>query len=57
MENQLIYRMELHEEIRLTDLVSIVRVAGGWLYYFINGQNNTVCTFVPYNDEFNKCVK
>ena len=47
-----IYKMELHESI-CGEGMSIMRVAGGWIYDFVayNGfQSSTI--FVPFNNEF-----
>jgi len=52
--NKTIYDLKLHEELVL-DGMTIIRVAGGWLYRFMNGNvvNYTVeTTFVPFNNEF-----
>ncbi len=45
----MIYKMKLHQDIKLDDEYNILRVAGGWIYYGSFGQ-----TFVPFNNEFQK---
>jgi hypothetical protein len=47
--------MELHEEVSLNLWHRVVRVPGGWIYYFDNeqvgGHWQTTSTFVPFNNE------
>ena len=51
-----IHSMELHEEVSLNQWYRIIRVPGGWIYYFDNeqvgGHWQTTSTFVPFNSEF-----
>ena len=51
-----IHSMELHEEVSLNLWHRVVRVPGGWIYYFDNeqvgGHWQTTSTFVPFNSEF-----
>ena len=51
-----IYTMELHGTLKLGNL-EIFRVAGGWIYNFINVDGKTPASvFIPYNNEFQtKC--
>jgi len=46
-----IYEMELHEELVSVEL-SIIRVPGGWIYYY--PLHRPVNVFVPFDDEFMK---
>ena len=51
MDNNDIYNMKLHQEIKYDDLnVVVIRVAGGWIYKNTNIVESL--TFVPYNNEF-----
>jgi len=46
-----IYKMKLHEVLDLNDgenNYSILKVAGGWLYF----ARGIASTFVPFDDEF-----
>ncbi len=51
-----LYDMKLHEEVSTNDQNRIVRVPGGWIYYFdneqIGGHWQTTSTFVPFHSEF-----
>jgi len=43
------YKLKLHEHISLTGSIAIMRVPGGWIYYW----EGTSC-FVPYSGEFDE---
>ncbi len=47
-----IYNMELHDEISLTSNLWVIRVPRGWIYSLMDDNENTVNTFVPYDNEF-----
>jgi len=52
MEQEKIYQMKLHEtELICGDTVIVMRVAGGWIYAFIESGR---AVFVPFNNEFVK---
>lgn len=42
-----LYEMELHETKNINDFWQVLRVAGGWIYRFSDGD-----VFVPFNNEF-----
>lgn len=51
MKEQDIYKMKLHEEVYVHELLFIIRVAGGWIYK--SGDDVTpTSVFVPFNNEF-----
>jgi hypothetical protein len=47
-----IYNMQLHDEIKVARCLWVIRVAGGWIYSLIDNNENTINTFVPFNNEF-----
>ena len=55
-----IYKMNLNESISLGrkdgNMISVVRVPGGWIYIFKNGNPSgglsTTSSFVPFSKEF-----
>ena len=48
-----IYNMSLHEQVQCGEFV-VTRVAGGWIYSMHSPEVMvpSVCTFVPFNNEF-----
>ena len=54
-----LYKMELHEQIEITEFTFVVRVIGGWIYKFYNFNDKvnelelhlTSTTFVPWSSE------
>ena len=60
MDNQLLYKMALHQRIYDDDFdgsMSIIRVPGGWIYIIEvlrNGKVLIIDKFVPYDREFNE---
>ncbi len=54
MSNNDIYNMELHDTIEI-DQMRIVRVPGGWIYYYFDLTKNdykSMGVFIPYNNEY-----
>ncbi len=51
-----IYDLKLHEMLNTTFGMSILRVAGGWIYDCWDYSNETTKagTFVPFNNEFQR---
>lgn len=49
-----IYELELHEKVNLPFGISVMRVAGGWVYdcWDFEKDNFKNGTFIPYNNEF-----
>jgi hypothetical protein len=50
-----LYEMELHDIIKFTKHLIVIRVPGGWIYNRIadNAENISISSvFVPFNDEF-----
>jgi hypothetical protein len=45
-----IYEMKLHEKLYFDDF-EVMRVPGGWIYYYI-GFDKDFGIFVPYNNEY-----
>lgn len=52
MENRNIYKMKLHEAFRISNNLWITRVAGGWIYEVVNGNDTSNPVFVPFDNEF-----
>jgi len=50
LDTKMIYYMDLHDLI-YTELWSILRVPGGWIYYK-SGYRSSYHVFVPYSKEF-----
>lgn len=50
--NNDIYKMNLHDEIKLGKYTFIRRVPGGWIYTFQEDTNIYNSIFVPYDNEF-----
>jgi hypothetical protein len=48
-----IYDLKLHEHLSVTNSATCIRVAGGWIYSFIdNFSRITQYVFVPFSNEF-----
>jgi hypothetical protein len=47
-----IYELKLHEILDV-NFFSVLRVAGGWLYF---DKGNMLVTFVPFNNEFQEVI-
>jgi len=50
-----IYNLELHEILKISPKIWVMRVPGGWIYE--HGSTPFRNLFVPYNDEFNPKAK
>ncbi len=44
-----IYTMKLHDEMTISDALTVTRVPGGWLYH-----DEVTTTFIQYNKEFSQ---
>jgi hypothetical protein len=50
-----IYDLKLHENLSVSSSASCFRVAGGWIYSFIdNFSRITQYVFIPFSDEFQR---
>jgi len=52
-----IYRMELHETIKIDNFTEVKRVPGGWLYIIrmmFGSEPVLTTTFIPWHNEFQK---
>jgi hypothetical protein len=51
-----IHSLGLHDQVSLDHQYRVVRVPGGWIYYYdseqIGGHCQATSTFVPFNNEF-----
>ena len=48
MENKTIYTLKLHDDMAIRNgEIRVLRVAGGWIYYFMESG-----VFVPFDNEF-----
>ncbi|SNR67985.1 hypothetical protein [Lutibacter flavus] len=45
-------KLSLNEELKLNEITSILRVPGGWIYKFFDGDDLEGTVFVPLNLEF-----
>jgi hypothetical protein len=55
-ENKNIYNLSLHEMTithLLCDFIKVLRVPGGWIYYY----TSDIGTFVPFDNEFQERSK
>lgn len=52
-----IYTLELHETLRVSPVLSIMRVAGGWIYSDERADTVPVNNFVPFDNEFQEVPK
>ena len=51
VKEKTICHLELHETLRVSDDIYVIRVPGGWIYV-IYSDMGIFSTFVPYNTEF-----
>ena len=49
-ETDKLYDMGIHEAIRISECLIVIRVPGGWIYE-IDNSKNTTHTFVPYVEQ------
>lgn len=54
MDNKSIYKLKLHETTVVPCGITVMRVAGGWLYDIWNDKQSIskIGVFVSFNDEF-----
>ena len=57
MDNENIYQLELHAEIKVADNLWCRRVPSGWIYSDAAMSDEGHCVFVPFNNEFQKTEK